>query len=326
MNGIQRVKAAISRKPIDRVPKGELVVETEFIRNYMAWLADPESPSLFKSGKTAAPLTHETEIEFYQSAGLDLVCVQDTRDETGDEGSSADTMRFRRYTDEGLFVFSLINGAFQTVMCSRDFMAFMGDVVRSPEDVAKAMRNVTVEIARRMEQDLSDGAHGIIIADDIAYNQGPLVPPKFVAKYLLPCWQTQVAAAKGLGIPVFFHSDGNLNTLLPSIVDAGFNGLQCIEPAAGMDIGKIKRENGDRLCLMGNMDPALLSADPAGLQTTGDNGLREVSDATAALISAAAPGGGFIFGTCSGLHGEMCPEKVHRMYDTANNAGVYPCK
>ena len=73
-------------------------------------------------------------------------------------------------------------------------------------------------------------------------------------------------------------------------------------------------------------DPALLSADPAGLQTTGDNGLREVSDATAALISAAAPGGGFIFGTCSGLHGEMCPEKVHRMYETADNAGVYPCK
>jgi len=175
-----------------------------------------------------------------------------------------------------------------------------------------------------MEQDLAAGAHGIIIADDIAYNQGPMVSPKFVADHLLPCWQAQVAAANELGMPVFFHSDGNLNALMPFIVDAGFDGLQCIEPAAGMDIEAIKKENGDRLCLMGNMDPALLSDGPENRDASGDDDLHEVSEATAALISTAAHGGGFIFGTCSGLHEGMRPERVRHMFDLADKFGICP--
>lgn len=322
MNSIQRVKAAISHDPVDKIPKGELVVDAEFIRNYMAWQEVPVPLPLSEAKETAVPVTRETEIKFYQSTGMDLVCVQNGRDEDVGDRSNADVMRFRRFTDVGLFVFSLINGAFQTVMCRREFMDFMGDVIRNPAGVAKAMQAVTMQIVRQMEQDLSAGAHGIIIADDIAYNQGPLVPPKFVTEHLLPCWQAQTAAAKELGMPVFFHSDGNLNALMPSIIDAGFDGLQCIEPAAGMDIGEIKRKNGDRFCLMGNMDPAILSVDHTELQSSGSKGLQKVSDATAALMSAAAPGGGFIFGTCSGLHGGMSPEKVHHMYELVDNAVI----
>ena len=318
MNGIERVKAAISREAVDRVPRGELVVETEFIQNYMAWQTDPEAFAAGGAGAAKA-VCPDTELAFYRAAGLDLVCVQDGKGPETGAGGTAE--RFRRYADSGLFVFSLIDGAFQTVMCSREFMSFMGEVVRTPAALAEEMGAVTEKMILRMAEEVESGAHGIIIADDIAYNQGPFVSPKFVTDHLLPCWEAQVSAARKMGVPVFFHSDGNLTALLPAIVQAGFDGLQCIEPAAGMDIGAVKRESGERLCLMGNMDPGLLAALPEMPEAIdpGLGGLGEVSRAATDLVATAAPGGGFIFGTCSGLHGGMCPERVHRMYDAADN-------
>ena len=92
-------------------------------------------------------------------------------------------------------------------------------------------------------------------------------------------------AARDLGVPVFFHSDGKVESMLPLIKDAGFDGLQCIEPAAGMDIGKVKSEYGKDLCLMGNIDPALLID---GSDSKKEN-YEELSDAVMQLLSAAAP-------------------------------------
>lgn len=63
---------------------------------------------------------------------------------------------------------------------------------------------------------------------------------------------------KGTGVPILFHPDGNLNKVLPHIIAAGFKGLQCMEPAAGMDIIEINAKYGQALCLMGGIDPALL--------------------------------------------------------------------
>ena len=59
---------------------------------------------------------------------------------------------------------------------------------------------------------------------------------------------------KSKGGLTFFHSDGNINSVLDDIVEAGFDGLHSMEPLAGMDIGSIKKRYGDRLCLLGNVD------------------------------------------------------------------------
>lgn len=38
------------------------------------------------------------------------------------------------------------------------------------------------------------------------------------------------------------------------IVDCGFDAIQSLQPSAGMDIAKVKKEYGDKLCLIGNVD------------------------------------------------------------------------
>ena len=41
---------------------------------------------------------------------------------------------------------------------------------------------------------------------------------------------------------------------MDDIVETNIDGLNPMEPVAGMDIGEVKQKYGDRICLIGNID------------------------------------------------------------------------
>ncbi|SFR17623.1 uroporphyrinogen decarboxylase family protein [Desulfoscipio geothermicus] len=321
MNGIGRVYAAINRLPSDRFPRGELVVDKQFIKEFMK--------KETKRDNYPEPVEEdlEMEIEFYHRLGLDLVCVHDTEPmhHSGDLCFKLDYIR--RFNAEGFFVFLVLNGVFQTLVNQAGFTNFMKNIARWPQQVGEELQKLSQKISEHIRKGLPDGVHGIIIADDIAFNRGTYVAPEFIQKYLLPCWQNQVNSAREQRIPVFLHSDGNINAVLPIIVEAGFDGLQCIEPAAGMNFKEVKQKYGKYLCLMGNIDPALLYGNGANnsFGCASDDphvqkhNFPELARAVNELIAMAAPDGGFIFGTCSGLHAGLSTEKVKFMYELVRN-------
>ena len=298
---ISRVMDAIRRRPGSPVARGELTLDPAFARDFLAWRA-------------RGPVPHsEADLLFVccRALGLDLVCLQ-----AGNGGNGgADPADVQRFADRDIFVFWIVNGAFQTAMTCGDMMAFLIKTAAAPDAVAAELEGLSGGVTAAMAQGAAAGAHGIILADDIAYQQSTYVSPAFVERHLLPVWRRQAAFAHGLGVPVLFHSDGNLRAVLPHIVAAGFDGLQCMEPAAGMDLADIRRTWGGKLCLMGSIDPALLS-EPRDPDDEGDPGgrLRRAVEG----VMAEAPGGGLIFGTCSGLHEGMSPGRVAEMYRLAS--------
>ena len=66
------------------------------------------------------------------------------------------------------------------------------------------------------------GARAVVLAEDLAGSQGPLVAPDFAIAELMPRYERVVRAARSLGLPAVFHSDGDLRVLLPAISRAGF--------------------------------------------------------------------------------------------------------
>jgi uroporphyrinogen-III decarboxylase len=86
-----------------------------------------------------------------------------------------------------------------------------------------------------------------------------------------------------------------------------------------MEIKEIKEKYGQDLCLMGNIDPRLLSRDGGSDALPGSAGFHELARAVQELIVVAAPSSGFIFGTCSGLHAGLSPQKVNFMYSMLKN-------
>lgn len=304
MNRIQRVLRAIRNQPGIGIPTGELLMDRRFMEALLAWKG---RRNIEKMG----PM--QMLIECSRLLRHDLVCLQSDPAQRGRPDSSARLMDISRAAGEGLFVFWVVDGAFQRTLHRHDFMAFMKDIAEKPDDVGREMERSSQEVTVLIEQGVNHGAHGIIIADDIAYQRSTYISPAFGQRYLLPLWRKQVMSVRAHDIPVFFHSDGNLNGFLPIIVEAGFDGMQCIEPAAGMDIVKIRRTYGTRLCLMGNIDPSLL-CDPDN-SVAGDEGCQKLDRTLTDLIAAAGGSGGLIVGSCSGLHAGMSPGRVYCLYD-----------
>lgn len=301
---IQRVRRVLSCSQGTPIARGELVLDLQFVRALLAWKGGSPVPEK----RDHAGLL----IEACRTLALDLVCLQSN---PGADEQSAPVIgvdSIQRFQDADLFVFWIVDGAFQTAVRRHGWMAVFSMIAKSPDVLAAEFKSTSDRVMAAMEQGVAAGAHGIILADDIAYNQGTYMSPDFIERHLQPFWKAQTATANELGVPVFFHSDGNLNKALPHIVAAGFDGLHCIEPAAGMNIVEIAAQPGQPLCLMGGIDPALLvhNENLTDMQTARNNLRRTI----AGLMESAPDSGGRILGSCSGLYEGMSPELVHYMY------------
>jgi len=312
LTSLSRVLAAIRHDPGFPLARGELTLDRKFAREFLAWQK--------KTTKVNSLSDTDLILACCLALKLDLACIQPQTlagERSGLLGKLADIPRL---ADEGLFIFWVVNGSFQRAMARRGALKLLKDMAASPEEVCQELQQLSNQVIAALVQGVSAGAHGIIIADDIAYQQNTYMSPDFVKQKLLPIWQTQVTSARNLGVPVFFHSDGNLNGILSTLVEAGFDGLQGIEPAAGMDLPAIKAHFGKALCLMGNIDPALLS--DQGCQMDAKSRYTRLQQAVLDLIASTDGDGGLIFGTCSGLHAGMSPELVQYMYDLAVEPGT----
>ena len=102
--------------------------------------------------------------------------------------------------------------------------------------------------------------HGIalgFLGDDIAFKSGPLLSPSWLRTHYFPRLARIIAAWHARGIKVLFHSDGNLNSILDDLVEAGIDGLNPIEVLAGMDVADIHWRH-SHLFLAGGIDVSYL--------------------------------------------------------------------
>lgn len=161
---------------------------------------------------------------------------------------------------------------------------------------------------------LRAGADIIVLGDDYASNAGPLFSPDIFNRFILPRLQKMIDCIHEEGGFAVKHSDGNLWKILDQIVDTGIDGLNPMEPTAGMDIGEVKTKYGDRVCLLGNIDCAHLL--PHGTR-------EEVEQAVRECIDKASQGGGFILTSSNSIHSSVDPENYRTMIEYAKKFAEY---
>ena len=286
----ERVKKAIARQPVHPWPWGELCLADELIREYL------DCPAV----------SFEQRLEFVSGLALDLVCL--SPDYTGpvpdghlprpEDISWPDLGRWSRNTD--LFVFVLLEGPFSWGSRLAGLPGFLTNLLRRPEEAADFMIRVADLNTRLAARAFEQGAHGVLLADDIAYHRGCLVDPQLLRRVFFPPLGALAGTIKDMGRPLFFHSDGNLNAILDDLAALDLSGLQCLESAAGMDLDAVHLKYGHQWCLWGNLDPAHLAG-----PLHQDSLLSQIS-----AVSASANRGGVIFGTSSGLFSGIRPENL----------------
>lgn len=126
---------------------------------------------------------------------------------------------------------------------------------------------------------------GLWIWGDVAYRSGPFMSPRMYREIVMPHHKRLCDAAHSRDCRVIYHGCGNNNALVPSFIEAGIDCLQPLEVKAGMDVRELKRDFGEALSFMGNIDARLFQRnDREGLESE----LRE-------KITVARAGGGYVY-------------------------------
>ncbi|MGQ9553534.1 MAG: uroporphyrinogen decarboxylase family protein [Anaerolineae bacterium] len=102
---------------------------------------------------------------------------------------------------------------------------------------------------------------GVWFYDDMACNRGPMFSPATFERVFLPCYSKMCRAYREAGVRhILLHSDGNIEPILDMLIDAGIEGINPIEPKAGMDVVKLRQRYGRKLALLGGLDNAHILA------------------------------------------------------------------
>jgi len=157
----------------------------------------------------------------------------------------------------------------------------------------------------------------VISTGDIAHRDGPLIRPRLFEEFFAKEIHRQVEAAHKAGLKYVKHSDGDIRTLIPSLVNISrVDGIHSLDPSAGVDIGKVKEKWGDKIFLMGNV-----AVDSLALKST-----EEVVRETKECIRKAAPGGGFILCSSNSWYTHCRLVNCLAMVRTGYEYGEYPIR
>jgi uroporphyrinogen decarboxylase len=105
---------------------------------------------------------------------------------------------------------------------------------------------------------IDEGADAIQLCVDYGNKNGPWLSPSMFRRFVKPALEKHVNEFKRKGAFVVVHSDGYIMPLLADMVDAGINAYQGIDIMAGMNLNDVKEKYGDRICLVGNVDPRII--------------------------------------------------------------------
>ncbi len=157
----------------------------------------------------------------------------------------------------------------------------------------------------------------ISLGDDMGSQNGVLCGPDYVEAFCMPYYKRFCAFVHAHSdIKVFLHSCGAVGALMPMIVDAGFDILNPVQiSATGMDPQALKAQYGDRICFWGG------GCDTQKVLGTGTPA--EVAAHVRNLIAILKPNGGFVFNQVHNIMGDVPPENITAMLDTAYAESFY---
>jgi len=214
-----------------------------------------------------------------------------------------------RYPDH-CFVYGSHVAPFTAAYLAMGMESFFVALHRRPDFVRKSLENRTDYCIATFREATSLGAEVIVLGEDAAHSGGPMISLEMWREFVLPLHKRIVEEVQA---PVIWHSDGDITRLLPLAVEAGFAGVHSLEPDSGVDLAQVKRDFGQDLVLVGNVEASVLCQDD----------LEAVRAEVRRCLRQGAPGGGYMFSTCSSIFKGMNLDAVVEMYRYAAEIGAY---
>jgi uroporphyrinogen decarboxylase len=211
--------------------------------------------------------------------------------------------------EDKIYVFPIINGLHEGNWLNLGYVPFAREL-RKPTGLLKQtideLHNVNIEICKRLLD--IDSEMVIAFTDDIAQKGRLMISPDQFRKLYLPRYKSLFKMIHKRGGRIMIHTDGKIDELIPCYIEMGLDLLQCLEPAAGVDIIALNENYGEKIAWNGNIDVSVLL-----WQGTPEDVRRQCEK----LINAVAPSNNLVFGPCTDIMAYHPIENIETLYDTA---------
>jgi uroporphyrinogen decarboxylase len=213
------------------------------------------------------------------------------------------------YQDDYWIAGVTIATIFDTAWALRGLERLLMDFVVDPE-LADAILEIPYRYHRAAAQRLTRmGVDMIVLGDDIAHAGGLLMSPKHWRRFLKPRLAELISTLRALNprLKVAYHSDGNVQQIVPELIEIGVDVLHPVQPSA-MDVETFKRRYGRALSLWGTLDDQ---------QTLPFGSEAHVRRELRARIRSLGRGGGLILGPTHHLGLDIPPRNLWAMIEEA---------
>jgi uroporphyrinogen decarboxylase len=211
-------------------------------------------------------------------------------------------------------------GPFEQAAQLRGRVDFLMDIAADPQAAKLVMDRCADVIVRAQELYLAVVGQHIdffeIPGDDYGANQNLMISPKSFRTLVKPALARIVASVKAYraDLPVVFHTDGAIASIVPDLAEIGIDVLNPLEPLPATDWAAIKAEYGDQFCFMGGVDVT------QAMIGSVDDVRAEVSR----CIDLFGPGGGYVLTSANHLQSDVPPENIVALFEAGREYGRYP--
>jgi corrinoid protein of di/trimethylamine methyltransferase len=190
-------------------------------------------------------------------------------------------------------------------------------LVYADRDFVEQMLEASTEYwVRFAKAAVANGVDFIWTADDVAFKTGLFLPPGLMREMWLPRLKRIHEPALSAGKPVMFHSDGNIDELVPMLLEAGVDCVNPMDPY-GVDYRSFKKKWGSLACLSGNIDIEFPLAHGTPEQVDQD---------VKKHMEVLKPGGGYVCGSSHSIVNYIPHENFIAMLNAIHKYGLYDQK
>jgi hypothetical protein len=93
----------------------------------------------------------------------------------------------------------------------------------------------------------------VTFAEDMSYNHGPMISKAIFDEFLAPYYRRVIPRIKELGAVVSVDTDGQVEPMVPWLLEVGLDGVDPLERQAGVDINRL-RARFPELFMLGGFD------------------------------------------------------------------------
>jgi uroporphyrinogen decarboxylase len=176
---------------------------------------------------------------------------------------------------------------FERAWTLRGLDTFMMDMALDPgftEELLNRILEIQLGLIRRF---IDLGVDGGYFGDDYGAQKNMLFSPKMWRKFIKPRLAQMFAPFKEAGLPVIMHSDGQIQAILPDLIEIGLTALNPVQPEV-LDHAWLKQSFGNRLAYYGGISTqtVLPNGSPENVEKAVQSCIRHLAPDRTGLILA----------------------------------------